>query len=96
MWCDETIPADFAQTKFVMIYKQKGSSDDPSKCRCLGMLNHSYKTLSQCLLARLVRETDGFLPDWQAGFRAERGCRDNILILRTLYDEIIEQGKNYL
>ena len=63
IWCDEAVPADFVQAKFVMIYKQKGSSDDPSKCRCLGMLNHSYKTLSQCLLVRLERETNGFLSD---------------------------------
>ena len=26
---------------------------------------------------------------WQAGFRAQRGCRDNILLLRVLYDQVI-------
>ena len=55
------------------------------------MLNHSYKVLSQCMLARIEAEIKpDFLPDWQAGFRSERGCRDNVLILRTLYDFILD------
>ena len=36
-----------------------------------------------------MKECDGFLSDWQAGFRAERGCRDNVFLLRALYDHII-------
>ena len=40
--------------------------------------------------ARLEKETSHFLPDWQAGFRKLRGCRDNILILRTVIDHMID------
>ena len=43
IWSDEDVPTDFAKAKFIMLYKNKGSSDDPSKYRCLGLLNHSYK-----------------------------------------------------
>ena len=91
IWRDEVVPTDFAKAKFVMLYKNKGSSDDPSKYRCLGLLNHSYKTLSQCMQARLESETIGFLPDWQAGFRKLRGCRDNVFILRTVIDHMIDK-----
>ena len=76
-----------------MLYKNKGSKDDPTKYRCLGMLNHAYKAFTQCLLARLNKETNGFLAEWQAGFRSNRGCRDNVLVLRTLYDDMIDKGK---
>ena len=93
IWLTEEVPIDFAQAKFKMLYKNKGSKDDPTKYRCLGMLNHAYKTFTQCLLARLNKETDGFLSEWQAGFRAKRGCRDNVLVLRTLYDDIIAKGE---
>ena len=93
IWLEEVVPAEFGEAKFVMIFKNKGSHDDPSKYRCLGMLNHSYKVLSQCMLARMQKETSGFLPDWQAGFRSERGCRDNILILRTIYDALLQRGE---
>jgi hypothetical protein len=53
------------------------------------MLNHAYKALSQCLLARIQAETDQYLSEWQAGFRAKRGCRDNILTLRSIYDHVL-------
>ena len=33
------------------------------------------------------------LPDSQAGFRKSRGCRDNVLILKLLIDEIIKAGQ---
>ena len=94
IWLEETVPAEFGEAKFVMLFKGKGSHDDPSKYRCLGMLNHIYKVLSQCMLARMVKETEDFLPDWQAGFRSKRGCRDNILVLRTLYDAMMERGES--
>ena len=41
------------------------------------------------LLKRIVEECQEFFSDWQAGFRAKRGCRDNVLLLRVLYDQII-------
>ena len=63
IWLEEVVPAEFGEAKFVMIFKNKGSHDDPSKYRCLGMLNHSYKVLSQCMLVRMQKETMGFLPD---------------------------------
>ena len=38
-------------------------------------------------------ETENFLSDWQAGFRKQRGCRDNILILHTLCIEMLNADK---
>ena len=40
IWLEEKVPGGFGETKFVMMYKNKGSADDPTKYRCLGMLNH--------------------------------------------------------
>ena len=92
IWRDEEVPAELAQATFVMLHK-KGSTDDPTKYRCLAMLNHAYKALSQCLLARIEKETEKYLSEWQAGFRASRGCRDNVLTLRTIYDWVLAQQK---
>ena len=83
MWRQEKIPIDFVTAKFVMLYK-KGSPNDPGNYRCIALLNHAYKILSQILLARLTAQCDSFLQDWQAGFRRSRGCRDNTVIPRTL------------
>ena len=80
IWRTEEVPVQFAKAVFVMLYKNKGSHNNPAKYRCIGLLCHAYKVLSQCMLARLNEETAGFLADWQAGFWANRGCRDNIMI----------------
>ena len=93
IWVTEEVPVTFARATFTMLYKHKGSPNDPTKYRCIGLLNHAYKVLSQCMLARLETETKGFLSEWQAGFRKKRGCRDNVLVLRTIYDDMLEQGK---
>merc|ERR1712025_1162161 len=40
-----------------------------------------------------MSECKHFLSDWQAGFQPERGCRDNILLLRILFDQIINENE---
>ena len=76
-----------------MLWKQKGSSNDPSKYRCICLLNHTYEVLATITLQRLLTGTSGFLKDWQAGFRAGRGCRDNTMILRTICQKMMHLGK---
>ena len=41
-----------------------------------------------------MSECSKFLSEWQAGFRPERGCRDNILLLRVLFDQALQRGEN--
>ena len=87
VWRKEEVPANLAVCVFVMIYKKKGSHNDCTKYRAIGLLNHAYKIMSTVLLRRIVTECEGFLSDWQAGFRKARGCMDNIMLLRVLYDQ---------
>ena len=81
IWVTEEVPAPFARASFRMLFKRTGSPDDPSKYRCIALLNHCYKILSQCMMEQLESETSGYLSEWQAGFRKQRGCRDNVLVL---------------
>ena len=88
IWAKEEVPPELVVGIFVMIFKK----EDPEKCAnyiCIGLLNHGYKILSVILLHRLLQECKSFFSDWQAGFRKQRGCRDNILILRIIYDQFI-------
>ena len=57
IWDKEDVPVSFARATFTMLYKNKGSPNDPTKYRCIGLLTHAYKVLAQCLLARLERIT---------------------------------------
>ena len=46
IWENEELPAGFDTANFVMLFKNKGSHNDPSKYRCIGLLNHAYKGYS--------------------------------------------------
>ena len=94
IWEEEQLPPGFALANFVMLYKNKGSSDDPSKYRCITLLNHAYKILSHIILKRLTAECENFLEDWQTGFRQHRGCRDNTMVLRTLVQRVMQLGQS--
>ena len=63
VWDNEVLPTNMAIAKFVMLYKNKGSTNDPSKYRCIGLLNHSYKLLTTIMLARLLGCSEKFLKD---------------------------------
>ena len=93
IWKKESIPPELVVCIFILIYKQKGSPEECSNYRAIGLLNHAYKILSVTLLGRIVDECGHFFSDWQSGFRKGRGCRDNILLLRLLYDNIIRGDK---
>ena len=94
MWNEEVVPTSFATARFRMLFKGKGSSNDPSNYRCIALLNHAYKVLSHILLGRLVSTSNGFLQEWQAGFRASRGCRDNAMTLRVLCERMMALGRS--
>ena len=56
VWNKETVSENLATYLFVMMYKNKGSTDDCTKYRALGLLNHVYKIMPVILLKRLVEE----------------------------------------
>ena len=94
IWQHEYVPPELVRASFVMLFKNKGSVNDPSKYRCIGLLPHAYKILSLIMLERIHKECGHYLSEWQAGFRPERGCRDNILLLRVLFDQALGQGED--
>ena len=83
MWRTEHIPPDLVRGVFMMIYNN-GPRDDFANYRAICLLCHSYKLLSAVIARRLMEVLDGHLPDTQAGFRAARGCRDNVCALASL------------
>ena len=41
----------------------------------------------------MISQSEVFLQNWQAGFRPDRGCRDNVTILCTLYQKVMQCGE---
>ena len=75
-----------------MLYK-KGARDEFANYRAIGLLCHAYEVLSVIVLRRMQSALEERLPDSQAGFRKARGCRDNVLILKLIIEEIIKAGQ---
>ena len=63
IWDTEMMSVDFVDAKFFMFFKNKDSTNNPSKYRCITLLNHSYKILSQIIQARLMTLCEDFLAD---------------------------------
>ena len=92
MWQTEVIPPALVRGTFVMLYK-KGPRDNFGNYRASGLMCHSYKLLSMLVLHRMRDAVESRLAETQAGFRRERGCRDNVLLLRLLMDAVLRAGK---
>ena len=71
-----------------MVLHKKGPRDNCGNCRAIGLMCHSYKLLSMLVLHRMRDAVESRLAETQAGFRRERGCRDNVLLLRLLVDAV--------
>lgn len=93
IWSQEYVPPALVRAAFIMLYKNKGSVDNPAMYRCIGLLPHAYKILSLVMLERIMSQCSDYLSDWKAGFRPESDCRDNILLLRLLFDHVLEVDK---
>ena len=89
IWGEEVVPKSLSTTKFTILFKHKGSSNDPSRYRCIALLNHAHRVLSYILLGRLLTPSEGFLQDWQPGFRESRGWRDNSMIFKVMCDKMM-------
>ena len=89
----EEIPDDFVLADMLMTYKKK-QQDDRSNYRALGLLNHGYKVFARLLLLRMMPYIAPKISDMQAGFRKERGCRDNILMLVTIINHLLSQAQD--
>jgi len=88
----EVVPTELVRVLFLMLYK-KGARDDYANYRAIGLLCHSYKVLSVLVLRKMQPVIEARLPDSQAGFRKARGCRDNVLILKHLIQEVLKAGE---
>ena len=80
------VPEALPEGILVPIWKNKGSKDDYATYRFICLLNSTYKILSAYLLLRMVKATDWYLSQSQAGFRKGRACRDNVYVLSQLID----------
>ena len=75
-----------------MLYK-KGPRDNFLQLPSYWTDVPQLKLLSMLVLHRMQDAVESRLAETQAGFRRERGCHDNVLLLRLLTDAVLRVGK---
>ena len=83
IWQTERIPDDWKNALIHPLHK-KGDRTDVNNYRGISLLPVTYKILSQCLLDRAQHQLEHKIGEYQAGFRPNRSCPEQILNLKLL------------
>ena len=77
IWKTQQGPQDWKRSVFIQISK-KGNLKECSNYCTIALISHASKVMLKILQARLQQYMNHELPDVQAGFRKDRGTRDQI------------------
>ena len=77
IWKTQQWPQDWKRSVFIPILK-KGHAKECSNYHTVAFISHASKVMLKILQARLQQYVNRKLPDVQAGFRKDRGTRDQI------------------
>ena len=77
IWKTQQWPQDWKRPVFIPILK-KGNAKGCSNYSTIALISHATKVMLKILQARLHQYVNWELPDVQAGFRKDRGTRDQI------------------
>ena len=85
-------PQDWKRSVFIPIPK-KGNAKECSNYRTTALISHASKVMLKILPARLQQYVNHELPDVQAGFRKDRGTRDQIANICCIMEKAREFQK---
>ena len=77
IWKEEKRPSEWTKAVFVPIPK-KGDLQECTNHRNIALISHASKILLKIIMKRLERKLDELTSQSQAGFRQNRGTRDQI------------------
>ena len=86
-------PQDWKRSVFIPIPK-KGNAKECSNYCTIALISHASKVMLKILQARLQQYMNQELPDVQAGFRKDRGTRDQIASICWIIKKAREFQKN--
>ena len=86
---------DWKRSVFIPIPK-KGNAKECSNYHTIAFISHASKVMFRILQARLQQYVNCELSDVQAGFRKDRGIRDQIANLRWIIEKARVPEKHLL
>ena len=73
---------------------KKGNAKECSTYRTIALISHTSKVMLKILQARLQQYMNRELPDVRAGYRKDRGTRDQIAKIHWMIEKAREFQKN--
>ena len=89
MWKTQQWPQDWKRSVFIPIPK-KGNAKECSNYCTIALISYTNKVMLKTLQARLQQYVNHELPDVQAGFRKDRGTRDQIANIHWITEKARE------
>ena len=93
IWKTQQWPQHWKRSVSIPIPK-KGNAKECSNYHTIALISHASKVMVKILQARLQQYVNLELPDVQAGFRKDRGTRDQIADIRWIIEKAREFQKN--
>ena len=93
IWKTQQWPQDWKRSVFIPIPKKDNAKECSNYCT-IALISHASKVMLKILQARLQHYVNCELPDVQAGFRKDRGTRDQIANIRWIIRKAREFQKN--
>ena len=93
IWKTQQWPQDWKRSVFIPIPKQ-GNAKECSNYRTVALISHTSKVMLKILQARFQQYVSHELPYIQAGFRKDRGIRDQIANIHWIIKKARELQKN--
>ena len=91
-WKTQQWPQDWKMSVFIPIPK-KGNAKECSKYSTITLISHAIKVMLTILQAKFQQYVTHELPDVQAGFRKDRGIRDQIANIHWIIEKAREFQK---
>ena len=93
IWKTQQWPQDWKRWVFIPIPKI-GNAKECTNYHTIALITHTSKVMLKILQARLQQYMNCELPDVQAGFRKDRGTRNQIANIRWIIEKARELQKN--
>ena len=95
IWKTQQWPQDWKRSVFTPIPK-KGNAKEYSNYSTIALISHASKVKLKILQTRLQQYMNSEIPDVQAGFRKDRGTRDQIANICWIIEKAREFHKKHL
>ena len=92
---NSAVAKDWKRSVFIPIPK-KGNAKECSKNHTIALISHSSKVMLKILQAMLQQYVNHELPDVQAGFRKDRGTRDQIANIHWIMEKARVPEKTFI